>query len=125
MGKQDVINKILANEQVNSTQLAKSLGTTIQTVCGFKTRGLSKNYATKLKELYPKYSLQWILTGEGNMYEHAEASNIIRCTGNATHNTQTSAGLNRELFDELVSQRKMFEGQINRLLELLEKKHND
>lgn len=122
MGKEDVIKKILANEQINSTQLAKSLGTTIQSVCGFKTRGLSKNYATKLKELYPKYSLQWILTGEGNMYEHAEASNI-RCTGNATHNTQTSAGLNRELFEELVSQRKMFEGQINRLLGLLEQKN--
>ena len=121
MVKNDVINNILANEQVNSTQLAKSLGTTIQVICGFKTRGLSKNYATKLKALYPKYSLQWLLTGEGNMYEHTDGSNIIKCSGNATHNTQTSAGLNRELFDELVAQRKMFEGQINRLLELLEK----
>lgn len=122
MGKKDVLNEFMHAENLTTTELASILQRRTGVVSSMKTRGLSKNYATKLKALYPKYSLQWLLTGEGNMYEHAEGSNIIKCNGNATHNTQTSAGLNRELFDELVAQRKMFEGQINRLLELLEKK---
>lgn len=121
MGKKDVLNEFMHAENLTTTELASILQRRTGVVSSMKTRGLSKNYATKLKELYPKYSLQWLLTGEGNMYEHAEGSNIITCSGNATHNTQTSAGLNRELFDELVAQRKMFEGQINRLLELLER----
>ena len=93
MGKKDVLNEFMHAENLTTTELASIFQRRTGVVSSMKTRGLSKNYAKKLKELYPKYSLQWLLTGEGNMYDHTEGSNIIKCTGNATHNTQTSAGL--------------------------------
>ncbi|MGN0187380.1 MAG: hypothetical protein ACI392_06515 [Paludibacteraceae bacterium] len=65
--------------------------------------------------------MKWLLTGEGNMYEN-NGDNIIQCTGNATHNTQNSNEVNKELLGELIAQRKMFEEQINRLIGLLERK---
>ena len=71
MGKKDVLNEFMHAENLTTTELASILQRRTGVVSSMKTRGLSKNYAT----IYPKYSLQWLLTGDGNMYE----GQINRC----------------------------------------------
>lgn len=117
MKKEDVIKEVMHNERLTTTQLANILQTPTAVVSSMKVRGISKNYAQKIKEKFPKYNFMWLLTGEGEPFDGAA---VVPAAAPAVPASTTADEQYKALFAELVAQRKMFEGQISRLLELLE-----
>ena len=115
MKKEDVIKEVMHNERLTTTQLVLQTPTAV--VSSMKVRGISKNYAQKIKEKFPKYNFMWLLTGEGEPFDGAA---VVPAAAPAVPASTTADEQYKALFAELVAQRKMFEGQISRLLELLE-----
>jgi hypothetical protein len=66
---QAILKYILADLGLNVKQFSESLGNTrhdaIYKVENAKG-GISVNFANKIKEFYPKYNLDWLLTGQGS-----------------------------------------------------------
>lgn len=118
MKKEDVLKELMYNERLTTTQLASILQTPTAVVSSMKVRGISKNYAQKIKEKFPKYNFMWLLTGEGEPFDGAAVAPAAAPAVPAS--TAADGEQYKALFAELVAQRKMFEGQISRLLELLE-----
>ena len=118
MEKQGIIYEILKNEGLTVTELAKILATSTAQISGLKNRTLSKNFAARVKNAFPKYNLIWLLTGEGEPFDGAAVAPAAAPAVPAS--TAADGEQYKALFAELVAQRKMFEGQISRLLELLE-----
>ena len=55
MEKKDVLNEFMHDENLTTTELASIFQRRTGVVSSMKNRGLSKNYATKIKELYPVF----------------------------------------------------------------------
>ena len=118
MKKTQVLENVLHANHLNITQFAEICETTPQVVHGWKTRGISQKGAQKIKEKFPKYNFMWLLTGEGEPFDGAA---VVPAAAPAVPASTAADGEQyKALFAELVAQRKMFEGQISRLLELLE-----
>lgn len=68
-GKQ-VINTILANENIKAATFARRIGITPAQIYDLqkeKIKGVSSNIADKILLIYPNYSKSWIMTGIGEM----------------------------------------------------------
>lgn len=65
----DALKKLLDNEGINAYQLSKMMGLSrtqpLYDILNGKVKGVSRKYANKIIEIFPKYNLGWILSGEG------------------------------------------------------------
>ena len=86
MGKKDVLNEFMHAENLTTTELASILQRRTGVVSSMKTRGLSKNYATKIKELHPAFLRDIKKEGAHLCAQNASGSLRVSHTYGATSN---------------------------------------
>lgn len=68
MTPKQVIDLILYEQNINTNQLAKEIGTTstnLYDIMSGKIRAITNDMAEKIRAKFPNYSRPWLLTGEG------------------------------------------------------------
>lgn len=71
----DILSEILVNEKITIAQLCNEIGLVgrqnqvLYDIMHEKVKNISKRLASAIKEHYPYYRLEWILTGLGDMFE--------------------------------------------------------
>ena len=132
--KKTIIEIIAHNERLSLAKLASMLGKIPQNMYDIKrgkTKGVSKELADKILEVFPQYSRTWLLTGEGEMLKDPppidEQTAIVNYqAGNGNH-FESNPTVNRFL-DELAAQRELYKQQLiksqeqmDRLITIIEK----
>lgn len=73
MTAKETINAILLQEKINGAQLAKDIGLSrpqaIYDILNGKVAKVSARMANLIHSAKPMYSIDWLLTGEGNMLD--------------------------------------------------------
>lgn len=73
MTAKETINAILLQEKINGAQLAKDIGLSrpqaIYDILNGKVAKVSTRMANLIHSAKPMYSIEWLLTGEGNMLD--------------------------------------------------------
>lgn len=71
MKPNEILEAILAKEEINYSQLAKAMGLNrtqpLYDIRDGKIKSISKNYVEKILSAFPHYNKIWLLTGEGEM----------------------------------------------------------
>lgn len=88
------LNIIINNSGLNQTEFANSIGTTQATISRYLngSRKIDKTTALLIEKIY-KFSSNWLLTGEGEMFIHPpSASGGIPGSGNVNISGNKSGG---------------------------------
>ena len=70
MNGKEVINMILANENIKAATFARKIGVTPPQIYDLqkgKIKGISSKIADKIIAIYPRYNKTWLITGMGEM----------------------------------------------------------
>lgn len=130
------IEAILALADLSASAFAKKIGVrtpqTIYDLTSGKTRTLSPDVLSKITSCYPSLSVEWLMTGEGEMLRPSisqkvdGSENYFSATGNVSGGV--SMEVHQKMLDEISAMRKTFEDalarkdeQISRLLCMLER----
>lgn len=112
----DVLNEILNELNLRAPTLAKNIGLPHYRLSDIQTgrvKKISGEMAHAINKRYPQYSIEYLLTGEGNT-----ASNEVNGSNNVigNHNKVGHDDVINKLIDELSAMRK----QNDRLLSIIE-----
>ncbi|MCF0184272.1 MAG: helix-turn-helix transcriptional regulator [Bacteroidaceae bacterium] len=129
------IDAVLASTGLSAAAFAKRLGVkttqTIYDLTSGKTRTLSSDVLTKIASCFPQFSVEWLMTGEGEMFRPSISQKVEGCenmfstTGNVSG---IPADIYRQALDEIAAQRRLVEKrdeQIDRLLTIIETRNTD
>lgn len=76
MTPKDVLEYILAKEEISYAQLSKKMGLSraqpLYDIRDGKIKKISESNASKIIAVYPHYNRIWLLTGEGNILSHTK-----------------------------------------------------
>lgn len=139
MELKDRINAVLSYTQLNASAFAKTIGVkTTQAVYDLlagKTKTLSSDILTKIVSCYPALSVEWLVTGEGEMIKpsvqqisHGEHSPNLYGSNNNVGDAQAFERVLAELAEErklvarTLAMLEKRDAQIDRLISLLENK---
>ena len=116
----DVINYLKEKRTVRNQQdFVERIGSNKSTVSGIVTgkREATQNVLKAIADSFPEISLEWLLTGEGDMLKAANIAIDHSVAGNNNNVTLQTPGLIGKALDEIAAQRKLVE----RLVAMLEK----
>lgn len=125
MELKDRISAILEYADLSASAFAKKIGVktsqAIYDLLSGKTRTLSSDILNKMVSCYPSFSVEWLMTGEGEMIKPS-----VQQTSYGDHSPNVNGDGNHfggcfsldRSFEELAAQRKLLE----RALDLLEKR---
>ena len=121
MELKDRISAILEYADLSASAFAKKIGVktsqAIYDLLSGKTRTLSSDILNKIVSCYPSFSVEWLMTGEGEMIKPS-----VQQTSYGDHSPNVNGDGNHysldRSFEELAAQRKLLE----RALDLLEKR---
>ena len=83
---QKVINAILEHENINASKLAEEIGLkdsvknksqALYDVLRGKTKTISQRLAKLIHAAKPMYSIEWLITGEGEMLDYTADTDIV------------------------------------------------
>lgn len=123
------INFIIGELNCSKYEFAKAINCTPESLYNIesgRTKSISSTLARKIREVFPQYNYQWLITGEGEPHDNDKLTQFVTYshhviqTGNVTENS----AIQQKLLEELEAQRKLTEKaqeQADRLLALLEK----
>lgn len=121
MDANEIIECILDIVNLNQSTFLEKIGVSTSTfseIKSGKTKNISRRVATKIVDVYPQFSIKWLMTGEGNMYVNNNTAPVFHNSGDNVTNHQNAANeINRELIELL----KKKDEQIDRLIAVIEK----
>lgn len=128
MDAKEIIERILDDVNLNQSSFLEKIGVSTSTfseIKSGKTKNISRRVATKIVDIYPQFSIKWIMTGEGNMYAEGNSAPVFHNSGDNVTNQQTAANdISAKLID--IIQRKdeqiqKKDEQIDRLIGVIER----
>ena len=110
MKASELIDRIIQEENTNPNALAKAMGLSrsqaIYDLMSGKIKKISSDYAQRIVSAYPKYNLEWLLTGEGEMLKDGSTNRengvIVNkeLKGIRYHDNLDASAGNVEMFDD-------------------------
>lgn len=123
MTGKEIIERILADEGIQAQNLADRIGDkrpqAIYDILHEKTKRVSKTMASKIVAAFPHYSVDWLTTGEGEVYADSDSFAAQKAMGK---NTQEML-LKR--IDKLIEIHERDVKNIERLIKLLESREQE
>lgn len=123
MTAKETINAILLQENITGAQLAKDIGLSrpqaIYDILNGKVAKVSARMANLIHSAKPMYSIDWLLTGEGNMLD---ASVPVSTIGNNRGNDSVDA---LTVINSLIIQNAKMEDELSKLRLVVERLAND
>lgn len=120
MTGKEIIERILADEDISAQNLADRIGDkrpqAIYDILHEKTKRVSKTMASKIVAAFPQYSVDWLTTGEGEVYADSDCMAAQKVMGK---NTQEML-LKR--IDKLIEMHERDIRNIERLIAILEER---
>ena len=120
MTGKEIIERILADEDISAQNLADRIGDkrpqAIYDILHEKTKRVSKAMACKIVAAFPNYSVDWLTTGEGEVYADSDCVAAQKAMGK---NTQEML-LKR--IDKLIEMHERDTRNIERLIAILEER---
>ena len=117
MTGKEIIERILADEDISAQKFSDTIGNkraqAIYDILGEKTKRVSKAMASKIVAAFPQYSVDWLTTGEGEVYADSDCVEAQKAMGK---NTQEML-LKR--IDKLIEMHESDVKNIERLITLL------
>lgn len=134
MSKKTTIEIIAENERLDLKELALRVGCNPQNMYDIKSgkaKSVSKRVAEKILVVFPQYSKQWIMDGEGEMYKEPPGGAAIVNNQVGNGNRFNMNGTVERFLDELAAQRELTreaqqqltksQEQMDRLITIIEK----
>lgn len=123
MTAKETINAILLQENITGAQLAKDIGLSrpqaIYDILNGKVAKVSARMANLIHSAKPMYSIDWLLTGEGNMLD---ASVPVSTIGTNRGNDSVDA---LTVINSLIIQNAKMEDELSKLRLVVERLAND
>ena len=120
MTGKEIIERILADEDISAQNLADRIGDkrpqAIYDILHEKTKRVSKAMASKIDAAFPNYSVDWLTTGEVEVYADSDCVAAQKAMGK---NTQEML-LKR--IDKLIEMHERDTRNIERLIAILEER---
>ena len=121
----------LKAKRITKAEFGRSIGVSASYVTSMRDNGRASIGVEKIERIrqrYPDLNIEWLLTGNGKMYNEAGISQNVIGDDNvalAGHNLRMETSkILEKAFDEIQAQRKMTQKaqeQVDRLLSILEK----
>lgn len=133
MNNKEILQKIMDDKLLSARDFGRKIGVSSNYVSGIasgKVSQITPSVIAKIVAAFPEYSPDWLRTGEPPIYSSVEAHRVSQSIiGSGDHNTVTTTPdrlltLMEGQTAALLRQLEKKDEQINRLLTLLEGRHD-
>jgi len=117
----EILDALLSETGTNQKDFLDRIGANVNTFSDLrlgKVKNISRRLADKIRAVYPDFSLVWLLTGEGDMYNKENSAPVFQNSGDNVTNNQTQAG---DINSELIGLLKKKDEQMDRLISVIER----
>lgn len=119
-GVKERLTAFLRSKGINNSEFGRRTGTSSAYVSSIR-QSISTDVLEKIAQAFPELNVEWLLLGTGEMYRSDTVTQNGRINQNGDGGNTVNGGETGELIELL---RKRDE-QIDRLISLLEKEHNN
>jgi transcriptional regulator with XRE-family HTH domain len=119
-GVKERLTAFLRSKGINNSEFGRRTGTSSAYVSSIR-QSISTDVLEKIAQAFPDLNVEWLLLGTGEMYRSDTVTQNGRINQNGDGGNTVNGGETGELIELL---RKRDE-QIDRLISLLEKEHNN